>query len=583
MDRINEKKSRRTSKVRERIRKRRERQEAMVSLASEGLEKLPSINASKAPKAIASTVNLIRDAIWRFQQDAPIGLITKIVGGLVLVIGGFFVLTTIFSSDIGPNIQTMGIGLSGQTVDEASENLMLYWEEEARIDIVLDGQVFEQVHPNDMGIYLDASATAIAAKGAGLSGFPFGVEIEPVITADYGDIQAYMLSIANAVYLPSYEAGYEWRDGTLVSVQGVASRELDVVLSIQRVVDNPLQAITNGSVELITTSVAPNVVEADPYYDQALEFVTSEFIVEGYDPFTDEEQPWATTRQEMADWLVVTDTGLAIDEEGIEDFINQVNTQIDIEGWNRYLDPSETYRAINTAFVNDEDLAEVRIRYAESTYNLQQGDWGHRLSRRLGLPFINISSVNPGVDWNLVYPGEPIAVPSRDLVIPLDPLEGRRIIVDLDRRYLVAYENDEVVHHWPISIGQPTAPTIPGVYQILDKTDVAFGSSFALCNANNNCGQWEMNHFMGIYEVSEGLTNGFHGGVLLPNGQFLARGSTQSASTYGCVMSDDAQAEILYNWAETGVVVELLDVDYPPQSALGEQAMQFITDLYQQT
>lgn len=577
MDNIENKRTKRSSKARERIEKRKQMRESMANLATDGLDKLPSVPISGLPKVFNQAKNIIQDTIWHFQKDAPVALIGKIIAGFVLVVAGFFVLTTIFSQDIGPNVSTMGITVSGQNVAEATETLFTYWNEDVLIDIMIEGQVFEQVRPNDIGLSLDATATAEAAKEAGLSGFPFGVDIDPVITADYGDIQTYMLGIATNVYIPAYEAGYEWHDGQLVSVQGSASRELDVVLSVQRIVDTSLQVVMDGAVELVATSTPPNVIEADPYYEQALAFVSSDFVIEGYDPFEDEAELWATTRQEMADWLVVTDTGLSVREGSLDDFVVQVNSQLDLENWSRYLDPVETYDAINNAFITGETVADVRIRYADSTYSLQEGDWGFRLSRRLGLPFFNIQNANPGINWNEVYPGDAIAVPSRDLVIPLDPVPDRRIVVDLDQRYLVAYENDEVIFHWAISVGMDDAPTNPGIYQILSQEDIAYGSSFSLCNDNSECGQWEMNYFMGIYEVGVGLTNGFHGAVRLPNGAYLNGGSAQVASTFGCVMSDDTQAQLLFDWAETGIVVELITGDFPPESALGERALEFIS------
>ncbi|MGJ3239506.1 MAG: L,D-transpeptidase family protein [Anaerolineae bacterium] len=578
MDHISKSSKRRNSKsrARERIEKRKQRREMISSLANESLDKLPAVDLPRSSSKFAPVIDIILDAWWHFRRDAPTGLIVKGVGGLIIVLLGFFTLMTLFSPNIGPNISTMGIALSGQSVDEATQTLFQYWNDDVSIDLLVNGEVFAQVIPSEIGLTLDASATAQAAKDAGLSGFPFGQEITPIITAEYSDIQTYMLSIANAIYIPAYEAGYEWRDGTLVSVTGQGSRELDVVQSVQRIVDDPETIVQAGSVEVVTTSTPPRVIEADPYYDEAVAFVTSDFVIEGYDPFRDENQLWATTRQEMARWLVVTENGLQVREDSLDSFVNQVNSQLDVENWTRYLDPQETYDAINNAFVNGTDIADVRIRYADSTYTLRDGDWGFRLSRRLGLPFFNIQNVNPGINWEEVYPGERIAVPSRDLVIPLDPVENRRIVVDLDRRYLVAFENDEIVFDWPISVGRTDAPTNPGVYQILSQVDVASGSSFALCNDNAECGQWEMDHFMGIYEVGVGLTNGFHGTVRLPNGNTLTQGSAQLASTFGCVMSDSHQAEMLYNWAETGIVVEMISSDFPPESETGQRALEFI-------
>jgi len=100
---------------------------------------------------------------------------------------------------------------------------------------------------------------------------------------------------------------------------------------------------------------------------------------------------------------------------------------------------------------------------------------------------------------------------------------------------------------------------------------VARGSSFTLCNeAGGNCGQWEMYWFMGMYEVAGGVMNGFHGAVLLPNGAYLGGGNVGAPYTFGCVMSMNDQAEILFNWAEEGVIVEVISNEYLPKSDLGQ-------------
>jgi hypothetical protein len=77
---------------------------------------------------------------------------------------------------------------------------------------------------------------------------------------------------------------------------------------------------------------------------------------------------------------------------------------------------------------------------------------------------------------------------------------------------------------------------------------------------------------MGIYEVVPGLMNGFHGAVLLPNGAYLGGGNVGSPFTFGCVMSQDDQARLLYDWAEEGTIVEIISSDYPPQSELARRA-----------
>lgn len=74
---------------------------------------------------------------------------------------------------------------------------------------------------------------------------------------------------------------------------------------------------------------------------------------------------------------------------------------------------------------------------------------------------------------------------------------------------------------------------------------------------------------MGIYEVSPGLVNGFHGAVLLPNGNLLGGGTVGNPATFGCVMSQDENARLLYEWADVGTVVEIISNEHLPMSDLG--------------
>lgn len=579
MDNIEKSRKRRQKKARERQAKRRQRRESVSNIAQSSLSKLSDIPFGNLLQKLQPIVNIVGDTWWsiRHRQSARKPLFIGV--GFLAVIVLLFFLNIIFSGNIGPNISTLGINLGGKSIQEATEELFLFWNDEILIDVILEDEVFAQVRPSEIGLSIDANATAEAAKDAGLAGFFFGHEVEPIITSNYSDSQSYMLSIGQQVFIPSFEAGYAWQAGKLVSVSGRASRELNIALSIQRIVDTPLEIINNQRVELVTDSTAPRALDAEPYFDQAYNFVTSNFFVEGYDPFTDVTEYWGTTESEMANWLVVTDNGLAIREEGLEGFVDTLNDILDVPENARYLDPSELYESIDTAFRAGEDSTTVRIRYQDTTYVLESGDWGQRLARRTGIPFFNIESANPAVDWDQLLIGQRINIPSRDLVLPLDPVPNKRIVVDLRRLWLVAYEDGEAVYHWPISDGRSNAPTAPGIFQILDKTEVAYGSSFALCNDNGECGQWEMNYFMSIYEVGIGLTNGFHGGVKLPNGNYLDGGSQQLSSTFGCVMSDDEQAKILYDWADEGVVVEIVDSDFAPVSETAHQAMDFITEI----
>ncbi len=574
MDHLNESRSkaRRKSKARERRRARRERRQAMVELQQTSFSKLKDIAPTDILPFLKQFWQMLRDAVWHVRHRTPA---LKIGGALLLLVSIGAGIVLLSSPNIGPNVQTLGSGLSGLSVEEAEAEILRTWHNDILIDVYLEGQPFAEVRPSELGLSIDAAAMADSAKSAGLSGFPFGYTVEPVLESDYGDAQTYMLSIVDSVYIPPYEAGYEWQNGELIGMEGQPSRELDVTGSAALIVDAPQTLLDSRRLNLLTTSRPPTVIDPAPYLAEAYEFVTGDFALIGYDPFTDEEELWATTREEMAKWLVAGDNGLGLREAALERLLDAINQRLRSEEAPRYLDEEEAKATVRAAIRSGNSNAALRIRYMPDTYTLESGDWGFVISRKTGMPFRHIQDVNPGMEWESLSIGQVINLPSRDLVIPEEPVRDQRIVIDLDRLWLVAYENREVVYSWPISSGRRDAPTYPGVYQILSKTEKAYGSTFDLCGTNG-CGQWEMNWFMGIYEVAPGLTNGFHGAVLLPNGAYLDGGAVQARTTYGCVMSEDPQAEQLYNWAEVGTIVEIISDEYPPQSALGEQAMSYI-------
>lgn len=564
-------------------RERRERRQARTqSLKQWGTGKLaqtPEIRLpGKTPDALKQVSAMAADSWWRLRQRLPV---VPIALGSVGVVVLLTVLGAVFSPTIGPNVWALDVRLSGLTVPEAETALVAHWNEALTINIMLGSEQIARVRPAELGLMLDAGTMAEQARSARLSGFPFGIAIEPLVTGDDGLVQDYLLSIANQVYIPPVEASYAWEGGELVGVMGTPSRELDIALSAQRLLQDPTSVVETGRFDLLTFQTPPLVSDPAPYLDEAYAFVSAaeQFTLMGYDPFTDETFPWRTTREEMTRWLAAGVNGLVVQEDAFERFIGAINGQLQTGDNRRYVAEQETIARLNAALTTGETEVRLRVRYLRTTYTIESGDTGQAIGRKTGLPFQLINDVNPGVDWNALSIGQEIALPERDVVLPENPISNKRIVVDLDRLWLVAYEDDAVVFHWAVSSGRSNAPTYPGIFQILEKVDVAYGSSFALCGEGGDCGQWQMDWFMGIYEVAPNLMNGFHGAVLLPNGAYLDGGSVQTRSTYGCVMSDNEQAKLLYDWAEVGTIVEIVSSEFVPQSDLAVQAVQFIDAL----
>ena len=518
----------------------------------------------------------VKDFFWYLRNHTPV---LQVGAGLVAILVMLFALATVFSPVVGYNVWALNTSISGMNLDEAATALNKTWDERLKINLVLNGETLREVSPSELGLTLDAGAMAQQAMDIRWLGFPMGYDIPPLVKADFGVGQSYLLGLVDTVYIPSYDAGFAYQNDQLVAMAGTPSRELDMMLVLENLMSNPNNIIKTKRLDLLTSSTPPKSVDGSPYLSDASTFINQNFRLIGYNPFDDTSTPWTSTKEEIAKWLAVGPNGLIVREAAFKQFLDALNGQYRASGDGRYLDTKEAIAQMQTALDTLSDRAYLRVRYSPGTLDLESGDWGQRIARRLGLPFGLISEVNQNLNWDLLEIGQTINLPTRDLVIPETPVPNKRIIVDLERRYLVAYENGEVKFSWMVSIGRFDAPTIPGVFQILSHTEKAYGSGFSLCG-DSGCSQWVMDWFMGIYEISPGLMNGFHGAVLLPNGAYLDDGNIGNESTFGCVMGNNEQAKQLFDWAELGTIVEVISSEFPPQSELGREAMNYISQTY---
>jgi LysM repeat protein len=536
---------------------------------------LPTVRAPRKPAssewgAKAARISIFaRDLFWHVRNDVRI--IGGIVGTMVLVFV-IFVLINVTQNRIFPNVWSMGIGLGGQSVEEAAAALQQAWDSTVRIQLV-DGERVWTLTPDELGMRLDAHATAEAARGVGLSGLPVGYTVLPTVELDVLQAQNTLLDYTEITKIVPYNAGYRWEGDQIVGVPGSDGRFLDVAVTMEDLQESLSQVADQGRLDLVMTPMQPDILDPAPYLEDARLLATRTFVLRAYDPFTNQTLAWTPDQNTFTSWLEAGVDGLSLREQFFAEYVTLQTATLSQQNPLLYIEPSDAIEKVRDAITEGNSQVTLRIRYRTATYEIQPGDNGYRIARRNGVPFNLIQQANPNRDWEaLLSVGEVINLPSRDEVVPLDPVPGKRIVVNLDTQTLYAYENGQLVFNWLISSGMDHAPTSPGIYQILGHQDTATGSSIELCG-DTSCGSWTMHWFMGIYEVVPGLVNGFHGRVDLPGGTIMGNGNVGTQYTYGCVMSIDGDAEQLYRWAEEGTMVEIVSSEYPPQSDLGRLAL----------
>jgi lipoprotein-anchoring transpeptidase ErfK/SrfK len=520
---------------------------------------------SRREAEILKSMKVWMSDAWWYATHRPDFI--RIAGAAAVVLFLIFAASHVLSGRIFPNVWVMGIPVGDLTVDEAQLAIAQGWQQDVKIALYVEGEQKLEVSPSQLGLQIDSAAAASEARSIGMSGIPFGYNIEPAIAFDYQTAQAYLLEMTDSINTLPFNAGYEYRGGQVIGLVGRNGRELDVTATAEYLQDNIEEIVNQRRFDLTTLPISPDVLDPNPYLEDVKALVSQQFALVGYDPFTNVTVAWSTPTEQFVSWLEAGSTGLKVRQQAFKAFIEALNKNIAEEDALRFINFDEALAQVETAVAEKNTTIYLRFNHKPEQYEVVSGDTGYRIARKKGVPFYLVEQVNPGFDWDSLKPGDIVNLPPKDVTLPLPPVPNKRIVVDLDNQVLVAFENGQEVFRWSISSGIYDAPTSPGVFQVLSHSKIAYGSSSTLCN-ELGCGQWKMYWFMGMYEVLPGLMNGFHGWVELPDGRLLGDGNVGQPFTFGCVMSTNDNAEKLYNWAEIGTVVEVVSSEYAPQSDL---------------
>lgn len=496
----------------------------------------------------------------------------QLVGVPLIVLTLLFIFNNIFfSGRLPPNVFILDTAIGGVPFDTAVERLETTWAQDASVTLTSGTQEWV-ASPAQLGIQLHAQVSVEIANDVGLRGIPFGYTVAPIISVNRERLRQYLQDLSNDIYETPVNARYEWINDAVVGVPGMDGVELSIDATVNQI-DQLLQTEFQSEFSLVTSVLLPSTRIPDPFLEDVQRFVTTPFEINAYDPFADRMVSFTAAPETLVTWVEAGEDHLVAQQSALNGYIETVNTMTDVGlPENAYLGVDEVIQAVNQVLAEGSTTAQVVVRSHPTTYVVVSGDTGYRISRKTGIPFYLIKEDNPEIDLSILSPGDVIALPTRDVTLPLPVVTNKRILVDLESQTLAAYENGELVFNWQISSGISEAPTSPGIYQILSHEPVAYGSSYTLCS-ETGCGQWELNWFMGIYEVVPGF--GFHGAVLLPNDGYLGGNNVGVPYTLGCVMSQDEQARQLYEWADRGTVVEIISADYPPQSELTRRTFNF--------
>jgi len=122
---------------------------------------------------------------------------------------------------------------------------------------------------------------------------------------------------------------------------------------------------------------------------------------------------------------------------------------------------------------------------------------------------------------------------------------NKHILVDISEQHMYVYEGEALVYGFVSSTGMNNA-TSTGTFSVLNKIPNAYGATWNI---------W-MPNWLGIYWAGS-MQNGIHALPIMSNGATLWSGYLGVPISYGCVVLETYEAQLLYDWAEIGTPVEI--------------------------
>ena len=413
--------------------------------------------------------------------------------------------------------------------------------------------------PQELGISLDVEATVQRAYGQGrsfeslmdvmLSG---QTAVTPVWQMDTTVAENYLRQVAPQFETAAIDAGVQISNGQAQAIAPQTGQQLNVAATMAWLVQNGARAVLDGRLPLVMETVEPAVFDVSGAVARANQLLTLTLNVHGYDPVQDEAMDWTITPDVWGNWVIISPIqpgqieqfSWTLDESKVAATLADMVTLTD----GRFLNVDEMVTAVTQAILTGNSAVNVRIFHPERIHVVQSGETLSSIGRAYGVPYPWIQQANPGLGDALSV-GQTLTIPSPDDFLPLPAIENKRIVISLSQQKVWVYENGSLKWEWLVSTGISSSPTSPGIFQIQSH------------EANAYAGNWDlwMPAFMGIYRPvpTSDFMNGFHGFPTRNGHELLWTGDLGHEVTYGCVLLSSENADLLFNWAEDGVVVEI--------------------------
>ena len=223
----------------------------------------------------------------------------------------------VYDGRIYPGVTVGGIDLSGISTQQASSLLAQRLDYPQRGKIAFqEGTNLWTASPAELGLFLDAETTAMAAYNLGRTGnlpkqlvdrwqaWSSGVDLAPLFVFDKRIAQDYLQGIAQQIDRPIIEATLGVTGVEVVVNSGQVGRNLDVPDALN-LLDTQLQTMTDGLVPLVVKESPPVILDATAQAELARQILSAPLTIQVPNPEEGDPGPWTYEPAALAQMLTI--------------------------------------------------------------------------------------------------------------------------------------------------------------------------------------------------------------------------------------------------------------------------------------
>ena len=234
---------------------------------------------------------------------------------LVALVPGVY--SYMYDGRIYPGVRVGSVDLSGLTTQQASSLLTQRLDYPTRGKIAFqEGTTLWTVRPADLGLFLDAQTTALAAYNLGRAGglverlgdrwnaWSAGVDLAPLFVFDQRVAEDFLQGLAKKIDRPIIEATLGVNGVEVVVNSGQVGRTLDVSRALASL-NTQLQSMTDGLVPLVVNETPPVILDATAQAELARKILSAPLTIQIPNPQEGDPGPWSFEQAALAQMLTI--------------------------------------------------------------------------------------------------------------------------------------------------------------------------------------------------------------------------------------------------------------------------------------